>query len=376
MKNTFGTAVSVTIFGESHGAAVGAVIDGLAAGIPIDRKDIAEQMSRRRAKADGLSTTRIEADSVEFVSGVHNNHTTGTPVTLLIHNRNTRSEDYAKTADLLRPGHADFTAYAKYNGWQDARGGGHFSGRITAAVVAAGAVCRSVLKAKGVEIATHLSRCGGVEDLPFSTQQEELRQQQKMLNGMDFATISKAAGQSMQESIRAAGREGDSVGGILETAVTGLAAGIGEPFFESVESVLAQLMFSIPAVKGIEFGAGFGFADLKGSTANDPFRMEGDSVITATNHNGGINGGITNGMPLVFRTVVKPTPSIYQQQQTVDYTNKQNAVLQIHGRHDPCILPRARAVQDAMCAIGLLDLYTQRFGTVWHTTEEAKCSTD
>ena len=369
MKNTFGTAISVTIFGESHGAAVGAVIDGLAAGIPVDRKYIAEQMSRRKAKSDGLSTTRLEADSVEFVSGVYNDHTTGTAITLLIYNRNTRSNDYAKTADLLRPGHADLTAYAKYDGWQDARGGGHFSGRITAAVVAAGALCRSVLQAKGVEIATHLRKCGGVEDLPFAEQKNKLMQQQKMLNQMDFATISQTAGEAMQQAIRQAGREGDSVGGVLETAVTGIDAGLGEPFFESVESVLAQLMFSIPAVKGIEFGAGFGFADLQGSTANDPFQMQGDTIVTTTNHNGGINGGITNGMPIIFRTVVKPTPSIYKEQQTVNYTDKQNAVLQIHGRHDPCILPRARAVQDAMCAIGLLDLYTQRFGTLWHTQE-------
>ena len=369
MKNTFGTAVSVTIFGESHGPAIGAVVDGIAAGIPVDAEYIAQEMDKRRARADGLSTTRTEADEVEFVSGVYNGHTTGTAITMLIHNRNTRSKDYEKTAGLLRPGHADYTAYAKYNGFQDARGGGHFSGRITAAVVAAGALCRSILQAKGICIATHLSTCAGVRDLPFSAQPAELLEQQQMLNGKTFAVISEAAGAAMQIAIRSAAAEGDSVGGVLETAVTGIPAGVGEPFFDSVESELAHLLFSIPAVKGVEFGAGFGFASLRGSAANDAFRMQDGQVVTATNHNGGINGGITNGMPLIFRTAVKPTPSIYKEQQTVDYNTKTDAILQIEGRHDPCILPRARAVQDAMCAIGLVDLCTQRFGIQWQVQE-------
>ena len=369
MKNTFGNSILVTIFGESHGPAIGAVIDGLAAGIPVDIDYIQEQMDKRRPKADGLSTTRIESDRVQFLSGVYNGHTTGTAITLILENSNTRSRDYEKTAGLLRPGHADLTAYAKYGGWQDSRGGGHFSGRITAAVVAVGALCRSILKAKGICIATHLRSCAGVEDLPFSPQTEELVQQQNRLNEMDFSVISEAAGAAMQIAIRAACAEGDSVGGVLETAITGLDAGLGEPFFDSVESVLSQLLFSIPAVKGVEFGEGFGFAHLRGSAANDAMRMQGEKVVTTTNHNGGINGGITNGMPVILRTAVKPTPSIYKEQQTVDYNKKQDAVLQIQGRHDPCILPRARAVQDAMCAIGLLDLYTQRFGTLWQAEE-------
>ena len=367
MKNTFGTAVAVSIFGESHGPAVGAVIDGFAPGLVVDEEYIAAQMDCRRARADGLSTGRTEADKVEFVSGVYNGRTTGTAVTLLIRNQNTRSGDYAKTADLLRPGHADYTAHAKYHGWQDARGGGHFSGRITAALVAAGALCRYALEQKGVVIATHLRCCAGVEDRPFAADEETIRTQQQKLNGMDFAVLSDAAGDAMRIAIRAAAAEGDSVGGVLETAVTGLSAGLGEPFFGSVESTLAQLLFSIPAVKGVEFGEGFGFAALRGSAANDPFRMQDGRVVTATNRNGGINGGITNGMPVVLRTVVKPTPSIYKPQQTVDYSAKQNADIQIQGRHDPCILPRARAVQDAACAIGLLDLYTQQFGPGWQT---------
>lgn len=370
MKNTFGTAISVTIFGESHGEAIGAVIDGLASGIPIDEEYITQKMNRRKATADGLSTKRTEPDLVEFISGVYRGHTTGTPVTLLIRNCNTRSKDYVATEELLRPSHADYTAYAKYKGWQDSRGGGHFSGRITAAVVAVGAICQHILQNKGIKIATHLKSCGGVEDISFSTDQSELTKQQDALNEMDFAVLSDVAGSAMQIAIRTAGSEGDSVGGILETAITGVLAGIGEPFFESVESVLSQLLFSIPAVKGVEFGSGFAFAQMRGSVANDPFFVENNRIMTITNHNGGINGGITNGMPILLRTVVKPTPSIYKAQHTVNYTTKENATLQIQGRHDPCILHRARVVQDAMCAIGILDLYTQQFGNVWHRQEE------
>ncbi|WP_294496907.1 chorismate synthase [uncultured Gemmiger sp.] len=361
MKNTFGSAVSLTIFGESHGPAIGAVLDGLAAGLPVDGALIAACMDRRRARGDGLSTSRTEPDQVEFVSGVLEGRTTGTPVTLLVRNTNTRSGDYAKTAALLRPGHADYTAWVKYEGFQDARGGGHFSGRITAASVAAGAICQQVLAGLGVQVYTHIARCAGISDAP--------------LPGGDalpaeappghFALIDPSREVPMQEAIRAAGAAGDSVGGVLETVITGLPAGVGEPFFDSVESELAHLMFAIPAVKGIEFGAGFRFADLTGSTANDAFRMGADGgVVTATNRNGGVNGGITNGMPVIFRTVVKPTPSIYKEQQTVDFPAKTDAQLVIHGRHDPCIVPRAAVVQNTLAAFGLLDLITVRYGTL------------
>ena len=356
MKNTFGNAVTVTIFGESHGAAIGAVVDGLAAGIPVDNTYLAAQMDRRRARGDGLSTARTEADQIELLSGVYNGHTTGTPVTMVVRNTNTRSGDYAKTADLLRPGHADLTAYAKYGGWQDARGGGHFSGRITAAVVAAGALCRSVLESKGVVIATHLRSCGGVEDLEFSSDVQTLRSQQEKLNNMDFAVLSEASGAAMQIAIRAAAAEGDSVGGVLETAVTGLEAGLGEPFFDSVESTLARLLFSVPAVKGVEFGAGFGAANMRGSENNDPFTVKDGNVVTQTNHAGGILGGITNGMPLVFRLAFKPTPSIAREQQTVSMSKKQVEELVVTGRHDPCIVPRAVPVVEAVTALVLSDL--------------------
>ena len=361
MKNTFGNAISLTIFGESHGPAVGAVLDGLAAGLPVEEAAIAAAMDRRRARGDGLSTARTEADTVEFLSGVYQGHTIGTAITLMIRNQNTRSGDYAKTADLLRPGHADFTAYAKYEGFQDARGGGHFSGRITAASVAAGALCEGVLKNLGIRVYTHIAACAGIEDAPLSSAAGLVMPEPEPGH---FALLDPGKEAAMQQAIRAAGSEGDSVGGILETIVTGLPAGIGEPWFDSVESELAHLMFAIPACKGLEFGAGFRFAGMRGSKANDPFTMRGGKVVTATNRNGGINGGITNGMPLVFRTVLKPTPSIYKEQHTVDYLAQKDALLQIKGRHDPCIVPRAAVVQNTLTAFGILDLLTVRYGTL------------
>ena len=361
MKNTFGNAVSLTIFGESHGPAIGAVLDGLAAGLPVDEAALAAAMDRRRARGDGLSTSRTEPDAVEFLSGVRDGHTTGTAIALRIANTNTRSTDYAKTADLLRPGHADYTAHAKYEGWQDARGGGHFSGRITAAAVAAGALCEQVLQGLGVRVYTHIAQCAGVADAPLSSAAGLVLPEPRPGH---FALLDPEREIPMQEAIRAAGAEGDSVGGVLETIVTGLPAGIGEPWFDSVESELAHLMFAIPACKGVEFGAGFAFAGMRGSEANDAFRMQEGRVVTATNKNGGINGGITNGMPLVWRTVLKPTPSIYKEQDTVDYAARTDAKLQIHGRHDPCIVPRAAVVQNTLAAFGLLDLLTVRYGTL------------
>ena len=333
MKNTFGNAVSMTIFGESHGPAVGAVLDGLAAGLPVDEAAIAAAMDRRRARGDGLSTARTEADAVEFLSGVYEGHTTGTAVTLMIRNLNTRSGDYAKTADLLRP----------------------------AASGAAGTLCETVLSGLGVKVYTHIAECAGVQDAPLSSAAGLVMPDPQLGH---FALLDASKEEAMQAAIRAAGSEGDSVGGILETIVTGLPAGIGEPWFDSVESELAHLMFAIPACKGIEFGAGFGFAAMHGSEANDPFTMRDGKIATATNKNGGINGGITNGMPIVFRTVLKPTPSIYKQQHTVDYIGRTDAELQIKGRHDPCIVPRAAVVQNSLTAFGLLDLLTVRYGTL------------
>ena len=380
MKNTFGNNICVTIFGESHGPAVGAVLDGLPAGIPVDEGFLAACMDRRRARGDGLSTARTEADEIHIRSGVYNGRTTGTPIALEVLNQNTRSGDYAKTAALLRPGHADYTAYAKYHGWQDARGGGHFSARTTAGLVAAGAICLGALNRAGIRIGTHLYCCAGISDTPFVTQAPAGAQRPALtaaqalaaqLDRLDactgFAVLDAAVEEPMKAAIRAAGAAGDSVGGILETAVTGLPAGVGEPIFDSVESALAHMAFSIPAVKGIEFGAGFGFAGLRGSTANDAFRLDGPSgrVYTATNRNAGVNGGIANGMPVVFRTVVKPTPSIYQPQDTVNYPDKTEEILQIKGRHDPCIAPRAAIVQTCAAAIAVADLLAARYGAGW-----------
>ena len=377
MKNTFGSNLSLTIFGESHGRAIGAVLDGMAAGVPVDEEFLALCMDKRRARGDGLSTPRVEADKIQFLSGVLNGRTTGTAIALMIENQNTRSGDYAKTADLLRPGHADYTAYAKYHGFQDARGGGHFSGRITAALVAGGGIVLEALKRAGIEIVTHIGRCAGVADTPFALNDPAAlaAQAEDLLNQSGgFALLDADAEEPMKTAIRGAGSEGDSVGGILETAILGLPAGVGEPYFDSVESKIAHMAFSVPAVKGIEFGTGFGFADQKGSEANDPFRMKGSKVVTATNHNAGLNGGISNGMPVVFRTVVKPTPSIYKQQDTVDYIARQNAELSIQGRHDPCIVPRAAIVQTCAAALAVGDLLTAKYGMAWmeHPTSYRK----
>ncbi len=369
MKNTFGDSLALTIFGESHGKAIGAVLDGMAAGVPVDEEFLAACMDKRRARGDGLSTARVEADKVQFLSGVVNGHTTGTSIALMIENQNTRSRDYAKTADLLRPGHADYTAYAKYHSYQDARGGGHFSGRITAALVAAGAVVLGALNRAGIDITTHIAKCAGISDTPFALNDSDTlaAQAEALLNKSEgFALLDASVEEPMKAAIRAAGSDGDSVGGILETAILGLPAGVGEPYFDSVESVLSHAAFSIPAVKGIEFGTGFGFADLHGSEANDSFRVNAaGSIVTETNHNAGVNGGISNGMPVVFRTAVKPTPSIYKQQDTVDYIARKNAELSIQGRHDPCIVPRAAIVQTCAAALAIGDLLTEKYGMAW-----------
>lgn len=360
MKNTFGSSVAVTLFGESHGDYIGAVIDGMAPGLFVDRAYIAHKLMLRRP-AGAISTARREADECKIVSGVLNDRTTGTPITILIPNENAKSDDYAPMAALARPSHADYTAECKYHGFQDVRGGGHFSGRITAALVAAGAICQYALEQKGILIGTHVARCAGIADRTFSVLSEDIA----ALGQKTFAVLDEAAGEKMKEAITAAAADGDSVGGILETAVCGMPAGVGEPWFDTLESMLSHMMLSIPAVKGIEFGAGFAIADLRGSEANDPFRIENGKVVTATNHNGGIGGGITNGMPILFRTVVKPTPTIFKPQRTVDIKAMEEAVLTPVGRHDPAIVHRARIVQDAATAIVLCDALAQRFGTDW-----------
>ena len=360
MKNTFGNSVAITLFGESHGEYIGAVIDGMAPGIKIDRGYIEHMLTLRRP--DGkISTPRKEKDEYRLVSGVIEDTTTGTPITILIPNEDVRSGDYADMKTVARPSHADYTAECKYHGYQDSRGGGHFSGRITAALVAAGAICKFALEQKGIYIGTHVRRCAGISDREFDNLEADIN----ALNLKTFAVLDNASGEKMREAILEAAADGDSVGGILETAVIGMPEGVGEPWFDTVEGSLSHMMFSVPAVKGIEFGAGFALSDMRGSTANDPFLMQGDRVVTATNNNGGINGGITNGMPVIFRTAVKPTPTIFRQQKSVDFRTMSDSVLQATGRHDPAIVHRARVVQDAATAIALCDALAMRFGTDW-----------
>jgi len=360
MKNTFGTAVAVTLFGESHGEEIGAVIDGLAPGIPVKEEAIAHALSLRRPSGR-ISTARAEADAFRIVSGVFEGRTTGTPICILIPNTAKRSGDYSKNALKARPGHADYTAECKYHGYQDFRGGGHFSGRITAALVAAGTIIREALASRGILIGTHIARIANASDRPFENFEKDF----SLLDEKTFPVLSDESAEEMQKIILAAAKEGDSVGGVLESAVTGMPVGVGEPWFDSIESMLSHVLFSIPAVKGVEFGAGFGFADMRGSEANDPFINRDGKILTATNHNGGINGGITNGMPITFRTVIKPTPSIYKPQKTVSLATGEETDITVEGRHDPCIVHRARAVVDAVTAMALADILSLRFGTDW-----------
>ena len=360
MKNTFGSSVSVTLFGESHGESIGAVLDGLAPGITADTDYITHMLTLRRPSG-AISTPRTERDAFRIVSGVANGKTTGTPITILIPNENVNSADYGPMSTVARPSHADYTAQCKYHGHQDTRGGGHFSGRLTAPLTAAGAICKYALEQKGIRIGTHIKRCAGISDRDFLALVPDIQ----ALSEKEFAVLDDAQGEKMRRAILEAAAQGDSVGGILETAVTGLPAGVGEPWFDSMESMLSHMMFSIPAVKGIEFGAGFAIADLKGSQANDPFAVENGAIVTKTNHNGGINGGITNAMPILFRTAIKPTPTIFRPQQTVDFRQMTETHLQPKGRHDPAIVHRARIVQDAAAAIVLCDALALRFGTDW-----------
>lgn len=364
MKNSFGQSLTVTLFGESHGAYIGAVLDGLASGIAVDEGSVAQLLTLRRP-AGRTGTARREADRFQIVSGVFAGRTTGTPLCILIPNESTSSKDYAATRSLARPGHADYTAYCKYHGFEDYRGGGHFSGRLTAALVAAGAIVLPALGAKGIRIGTHVLRCAGISDRPFADFGADI----DALSALPFAVLDADAAERMQSAIEAAAEDGDSVGGVLETAVTGMPAGVGEPWFDTVEGVLSHALFGIPAVKGVQFGDAFDMADARGSAFNDPFTVRDGKVVTTTNHNGGVNGGITNGMPIVFRCMVKPTPSVYKQQQTVDLFKREDAALRIQGRHDPAIIHRARIVADCVTALTLYDLLAVRFGTDWFMEE-------
>ena len=366
MKNTFGNSVALTLFGESHGRSIGAVLDGMAPGISVDPAFVAAQMDLRRSLSS-LSTPRHEPDEVVIESGVYAGKTTGTPICLRIENKAAKSGDYEKTACLARPGHADLTARQKYHGYEDAHGGGHFSGRITAGIVAAGAIAISALREKGIYIGTHIAACGGVSDRPFAA---DAMEDILTLNQSPFAVLDPVAGESMKAEIAAAREAGDSVGGILETLVLGMPAGVGEPWFDTVESLLSHILFSIPAVKGVEFGDGFALAAMRGSEANDPLRMQNGRAVSETNRAGGILGGITHGMPLRVRVAVKPTPSIFKTQRTVDLVSGEDAELSIVGRHDPAIVHRARVVVDSAVALALCDMLAMRYGTDWLAAKE------
>ncbi|MBR4296506.1 MAG: chorismate synthase [Clostridia bacterium] len=360
MKNTFGNNVSYTLFGESHGDEIGIVIDGLAPGIKIDTDFIRLQLDRRRPSGR-ISTSRTETDEFRIVSGIWNGRTTGTPICIIIPNTNKKSGDYSSLAVLPRPGHADYTAMCKYHGFQDYRGGGHFSGRLTAPLVAAGAIALSALSQKDIYIGTHIKSLAGINDRKFDN--ENLKRDIASLSKSTFPVLDQLSGEAMREEAEKAASEGDSVGGILETTVIGMPSGVGEPWFDSVESILAHALYSIPAVKGVAFGDGFDLANMRGSRANDAFVTDGRTVSTKTNHNGGINGGITNGMPIVFSVAIKPTPSIYCEQETVDLKLMENAKLKIEGRHDPTIVHRAAPVVDAVTAMVLCDILCGRYGT-------------
>ncbi len=356
MSSTYGEKIKISVFGESHGNGIGVVIDGLSAGAEIDMDGVLAQMKRRAPGRDKTATPRKESDLPEVLSGMLGSTLTGAPLCAVIRNTNTKSGDYSNLLECPRPGHSDYTAYVKYGGANDIRGGGHFSGRITAPLVFAGAICRQLLdKEHGIKIAAHIKSIGGVNDKGFDPTDipDELIGR---LSSSSFALIDEDKEEAMRAEVESARKSLDSIGGTIECAVTGIVPGIGEPMFDGVEGVIAKAVFGVPAVKGIEFGKGFELAKMRGSQSNDPFVYMDGRVVTETNNCGGILGGITNGMPVIFTAAIKPTPSIAQKQRTVNLKTGENTELEIRGRHDPCIVPRAVPVIEAVTAIALINL--------------------
>ncbi|MCL2077986.1 MAG: chorismate synthase [Oscillospiraceae bacterium] len=355
MSSVFGKNLKVSIFGESHGQAIGAVIDGLPAGEEIDREELCVFMARR-APGGGFATPRKESDLPEFISGIYTNEplaaikTTGAPVCIIIENKNARSSDYAKLNRIPRPGHADFTAWLKYKGFADMRGGGHFSGRLTAPLCAAGGIALQILKRRGVSIGSHIASIGEVNDSFFGV--GVTKEQLAEISAKSFPVIDAQAGEKMKALIKSL--DGDSVGGVIECCAVGVPAGLGGGIY-GLESSLAAILFGIPAVKGVEFGSGFEGSGKLGSQNNDRFIINGGEIVTKTNNHGGILGGITTGMPLVFRIALKPTPSIALEQDSVDIDTLKSVKLEIGGRHDPCIAVRAAPVAEAVAALVVLD---------------------
>lgn len=352
MSSMTGNKVKISVFGQSHSEAIGVVIDGLPAGKKLDFEKINAFMARRAPGKNEFSTARREDDLPEIVSGVVNGITCGAPLCALIHNKNPHSSDYNNIADTPRPSHADYSGYVKFGGFNDVAGGGQFSGRLTAPLCFAGAVCMQYLEDRGIEIQAHILKIAGAEDDRFDT----VSPKSCGISEKPFPVINDRAGERMKSEIERAKKDGDSVGGVVECIITGVRAGAGDPMFGGTENMLAKNIFAIPAVKGIEFGNGFEASSLRGSENNDSFCIRDGEIATSTNRSGGINGGITNGMPIVFSAAFKPTPSIYKEQNSVSLSEKTEKRLQIQGRHDPCIVQRAVPVVEAVAAFTILDL--------------------
>ena len=350
MSSTYGKNLKITIFGQSHSAAIGVTAEGLPAGFKVDMAQLNAFLARRAPGNSPLSTPRKEADAPEFLSGMVADTLCGAPLTAIIRNTNTRSGDYENLRDLPRPGHADFTAQMKFGGAQDVAGGGHFSGRLTAPLCIAGGIAKQILAEKGIAVSAHIAAIAGVEDDKFDPLAPDMQ-----VNEKEFPVLCDEAGEKMKEAVLSAKADGDSVGGIIECAVTGIPAGVGDPMFDGMENRIAAIVFGIPAIKGVEFGAGFAAANMRGSENNDAYTVKDGKIITCTNHAGGILGGITTGMPLIFRCAVKPTPSIAKAQQSVRLSTMTEDTLEIHGRHDPCIVPRAVPCVEAAAAIAVYD---------------------
>jgi chorismate synthase len=354
MSSEFGNTLCVGIFGESHGRAIGVTMQNLPAGEEIDLRELEAFLERRKPGKNALSTARVEPDRPVFLSGLVEGKTTGSPLAAIIENRDARSGDYAELMDKPRPGHADYTAYLKWQGGADMRGGGHFSGRLTAPLCIAGGIAKQLLARRNIFVGAHLFAVAGIADDAF-----EMHPAAELFDAIaekDFPVIDDAKGCAMQEAILAASHAGDSVGGVIECAAIGFPAGLGNPMFDGIENRLSAALFGIPAVKGLEFGAGFAAASMRGSDHNDPFRMdEAGNIITSTNHAGGILGGISTGQPIVLRVAIKPTASIAKTQQTVSLSQRENAEIVVRGRHDPCIAHRAVPVVEAVTALVLLD---------------------
>lgn len=371
MQGIWGDHLQLAIFGESHGPAIGITISGFPAGFPVDLDHMTTEMGRRQPGRDDLSTPRKEADAVDLVSGVFQGKTTGAPITLMIPNTNTRSKDYARFHEIMRPGQTDYSGICRYDGCNDYRGSGHFSGRLTAPLVAAGSLCQQWLRQKGVHISGHIYQIGQVKDRPWSEEEALTPQKIEELKTKRLPLYQEENEEAMRQEILAAKADQDSIGGQVELVVLGLPAGYGDPFFDSLESRLAHLIFSVPGIKGLEFGSGFALAGMRGSKANDGFRYEENGQLSTTSHhNGGIIGGVSLGQPIVFRVVVKPTASIGLRQQTVNLKTKENVELVIEGRHDPCIVPRVVPVLEAVTSIALMETYMTRISSAGGAMDE------